>query len=122
MEKVTVIVEDTLGQRIKAQRNRMGITQEELAFQIGVSVHTIWRYENLNVNVRCSKIKKLAKALSTDPDYLLLGMKELAVDACDAEIVELFNSIPDERVKKNLLEQLAALAYHYSTLENDKKN
>ena len=71
--------ENTLGARIKAQRIRCGMTQEELA-----------------------------KNLETDANYLL-GMEELEKDTFIKEAMELLMKIKDEKVKRLLLKQIAAV-------------
>lgn len=65
------IKEDTLGQRIKAQRIRMGYTQEELAEEMCVPKSTISAYENDRVDIKGSVLIDLSRHLNTSPNYLL---------------------------------------------------
>lgn len=75
------IKEETLGQRIRAQRIRLGMTQEELA-----------------------------KALETDPNYLILGEKAPEVaNGFMNEAEGLFSKITDPKVQEILLKQIRAL-------------
>ena len=75
------IKEETLGQRIRAQRIRLGMTQEELA-----------------------------KALETDPNYLIMGEKASESDNRFVnEAVELFSKITDPKMQEMLLKQIRAL-------------
>ena len=55
--------ETTLGQRIRAQRIRMGMTQEELAELLYMKKSTISYYENDKKEMRASGLADLAKAL-----------------------------------------------------------
>ena len=81
-EKMNIsIKEETLGQRIRAQRIRLGMTQEELA-----------------------------KALETDPNYLIMGEKASESDNRFVnEAVELFSKITDPKMQEMLLKQIRAL-------------
>ena len=52
-EKMNIsIKEETLGQRIRAQRIRLGMTQEELAEEMCVPKSTISAYENDRVDIK----------------------------------------------------------------------
>ena len=75
------IKEETLGQRIRAQRIRLGMTQEELA-----------------------------DVLQTDPNYLILGEKAPeAANGFMNEAEGLFSKITDPKVQEMLLKQIRAL-------------
>jgi len=75
-EKMNIsIKEETLGQRIRAQRIRLGMTQEELAGITFIHKPTISNYENDRIDIKSSAIAELAKALETDPNCLILGKK-----------------------------------------------
>lgn len=100
------LAENTLGQRIKAQRIRMGFTQDELAEVMCIPKKTISGYENDRVDIRGSVISELAEYLHTTPNYLL-GYEE---DPALAAITNALNEITDEKVKAMLLVQIQALA------------
>ena len=66
-EKMNIFIkEETLGQRIRAQRMRLGMTQEELAEITFIPKPTISNYENDRIDIKSSVIAELAKALETD--------------------------------------------------------
>lgn len=100
------LAENTLGQRIKAQRIRMGFTQDELAEVMCIPKKTISGYENDRVDIRSSVISELAEHLHTTPNYLL-GYEE---DPALAAITNALIDITDEKVKAMLLVQIHALA------------
>jgi len=80
-EKMNIsIKEETLGQRIRAQRIRLGMTQEELAEVTYIPKPTISNYENDRIDIKSSVIAELANALQTDPNYLILGEKATKAD------------------------------------------
>lgn len=63
-----------IGIRIKQLRKQSGLTQPELAEQVGVHETTIRRWEKEKDNGPDNKsVKKLAEILKTTSDYLLSG-------------------------------------------------
>ena len=101
----TYIKEESLGQRIRAARIRMGWTQEMLADKMCVPKSTISAYENDKVDIKSSVIVELSKLLDTTPNYLL-GMKE---ECCDEESILLIHQIKDKKIRDLLLVQIRAL-------------
>ena len=64
----------TFGEKVKAERTKLGITQEELAAKVGVTVRVICSYENDKSRPRgTERYKKLAEAL--DVKWLTLFRK-----------------------------------------------
>lgn len=104
----TYIKEETLGQRIRAARIRMGMTQEELAEALFVEKSTISYYENDKKEMRASGLAEIARVLKTTPNYLL-GYTEDNNDFL-SEALSLLEGIKDETVKKVLLAQIKAVA------------
>ena len=65
---------ETLGQRLKHARQRAVMTQAELAHAAGVALITANRLENDAIdNPRPETVRRLARALSVDPAWLLFG-------------------------------------------------
>ena len=100
------LAENTLGQRIKAQRIRMGYTQEQLAEIMCVPKTTISTYERDACDVKSSVIVELSNLLDTTPNYLL----GFGVDPVTQNIASIVSSIEDEKVREMLLTQVKALA------------
>lgn len=101
----------TIGRRIREQRKKMGMTQEELADRMCVTKPSISQYENDKVDIKGSVIIELAEILNTTAGYLLNN--ELGVSAMDEqmqEILGLFAEIDDQRIGQVALEQLKALS------------
>lgn len=69
-----------IGDRIKARREQLGITQVELARKMGYTNHTtISKVESGKNDITQSTIVKYAKALDTTPAYLM-GWEEPEMD------------------------------------------
>ena len=61
-----------LGNKVKSARNNLGISQEELANRVGYKTKgSIARIENGERDLPIDKLKLLAKALNTTPEYLV---------------------------------------------------
>lgn len=62
----------SIGDRIRTEREKMGITQTDLAKAISVSKQTLYKYENnIITNIPSDKIEKLSQILDISPDYIM---------------------------------------------------
>lgn len=62
----------TVGDRIRKQRELIGMSQIELAEKMSVSKQTLYKYEtNKITNIPSDKLEKAASALSVTPQYLM---------------------------------------------------
>ena len=67
-----------IGKKIKALRERKGISAEVLALMIGVSPSTIYRYENSEIsNIGINKLTSICTVLDV-PVYYLLDQRKSA--------------------------------------------
>lgn len=100
-----MLTNEELGERIRAHRLRMGLTQEALAERSGVSRETIGRLEQASVHKpTLDTVFRLAKALGTTGSALIA---ELPSD----ELAGLVQSLPD-REQAMACAMLRALAAH----------
>lgn len=58
---------------IEAERVRNGLTKEELAKKLGISMKTYYNWINEDTDVPSSALLKMARMFGTDIDYLLIG-------------------------------------------------
>ena len=64
-------MEDNIfAQNIRAERARLGMTQEQLAAETGLNPNTIMKYERGKTLPLIDKVPALAKALHTTPNAL----------------------------------------------------
>lgn len=62
----------TVGERIKVYREAKGISQVDLAKQVGVSKQTLYKYENnIITNIPSDKIESIAKRLDVSPAAIM---------------------------------------------------
>ena len=66
---------EQFGRKLKAARDKRGLTQEELGKLAGFSVSHIYRLENGGREPRLSTIADLAHALKLDPTELIKGIR-----------------------------------------------
>lgn len=95
----------TLGERVKMLRQKAGLTQEELAKEIGYSTKTsISKIENDILDINQSTIVALARALNTTPS-VIMGWGE----SNDSEIdLSRFSNIkPVKKIKLPMLGKIA---------------
>lgn len=62
----------SIGDRIKFEREKKGISQTDLAKAISVSKQTLYKYENnIITNIPSDKIEKLSQILDITPTYIM---------------------------------------------------
>ena len=102
--------DETLGQRIRAQRIRLGMTQEELAEEMCTTKSMISYYENDHGDMKQSMISEFAGILNTTVEYLVCGViKEPEMDKESAEVLDLLSRM-DEKTREVFLIQMRAVA------------
>lgn len=107
----------TIGQRIKAARERRNMTLDEVAKRCNTTKQTIFKYENeIVTNVPYDKIVLLSNALDVSPSYLF-GWDEKEVSPSEVQLTEgekvlldLFNKVPEDQQQLVLQMIRAALA------------
>lgn len=74
----------TFGEKVKNERSRLGLNQDELAKKIGVTRRVISSYENDSSRPRgTERYKKLAEALGVNINYLLSEDEAFIADVED---------------------------------------
>jgi transcriptional regulator with XRE-family HTH domain len=71
-----------IGKRIKAQRQKLGMSQTKLGDVLGISFQQVQKYENGSNRLAGSRFIGMAKALKVSP-ALLLNVKEADADVPD---------------------------------------
>lgn len=97
----------TIGQRIKECRKKMGMTQEELAEILYTKKNTISSYESDKIDLKVKTVQDIAKALNTTPGYLLDG-GEMKLGEDVLQIVLMLQDMP-EGLRKVAVEQVKVL-------------
>lgn len=99
-----------LGDRVREQRRKRGLTLEALAEKVGSSKSYMWEIENKEVaRPSAEKLAQIAAALETTTEYLLDGggVNE-AEDAVDVDFYRKYRKL-DAPVKEQLRKMLKIL-------------
>lgn len=96
----------SIGQRIKAARERKDMTLDEVAKHCKTTRQTIYKYENeIVTNIPYDKIVLLSEALGVSPSYLF-GWEESKNSPGEPQLTEgemlllnLFRQVPENRQK-----------------------
>ena len=107
----------TIGDRIKQRRMELGMSQEELAHKLGYkSRSSINKIELGGQNLTQKKIKKIAEALDTTPDYIMGWDEEIKYNiSYKYEYYDLLKEIydfidrADEKSIENLMDYIKFL-------------
>lgn len=100
----------TMGGRIKEQRMKVGMTQEQLAEMMCTTKAAISQYENNKVDIKGSVIIEIAGILGTTAGNLLNN--EVAVGDVDEqmkEMMEMFRGLGNAEIRRIALEQMKLL-------------
>ncbi len=86
----------TVGERIKRKREEFGISQTDLAQQIGVSKQSLYKYEtNIVTNIPSNIIEKIAVILDTSPCYLMGWESKEHPKKETPKIIQYYNQLND---------------------------
>ena len=118
----------TIGDRIKQRRMELGMSQEELAHKLGYkSRSSINKIELGGQNLTQKKIKKIADALDTTPDYIMGWDEHVKFHVTYTDeyydlLKELFDFVDkaDEKSIENLIDYMKFLIMKLKN-EGDKK-
>ncbi|CAN7473575.1 helix-turn-helix transcriptional regulator [Phenylobacterium sp. LjRoot225] len=117
----TAVFEQEIGARMRARRRQLGLSQSELAAELGVSFQQVQKYERGANRVAASTLVTAAAVLGVSIGWLVAeeapraGEKDLlsALSRPGAlEILQAFNAIADPRGRNALLAIARELARH----------
>ena len=100
-----------IADRIRKVRLERGMTQQELADALGLkSRSSINKIEMDTYDPGLKQIRRIARALNCDPDYLVFGEGDIVEDEIDNEIKHILESLSPEKKEAELqhLRELAA--------------
>lgn len=108
-------VDVTVGRRIRFRRWKLGITQAELAAEVGVRFQQIQKYETGSNRVSASRLFEIAQVLEVSIGFFFEGLEKGSLDPEDAlhtketyELLRAYNSLP-EKVRPQLLDLIRSL-------------
>jgi transcriptional regulator with XRE-family HTH domain len=134
-----------VGQKLKARRNLIGITQEVLAESTGITFQQIQKYEKGRNRLSASRLFQFSRVLDVPVSYFFegffstdagIGLQggfadndheafESEVDASDdimlqketIDLVRTYYNVTDEKLRKDFLKMLKQMAKNFKTAE-----
>ena len=84
-------VDRYVGSKIRMRRNMLGMSQETLAFRIGLTFQQVQKYEKGTNRVGSSRLQQIADVLETTPAWFFEGVPgsqkgKASADAASAEL------------------------------------
>jgi transcriptional regulator with XRE-family HTH domain len=129
LERAPNPVDLHVGARIRMRRKLLGVSQERLAEQLGLTFQQVQKYERGANRVSASKLYEIARALQTSVGYFFDGladtqgapgsgaidgaaefMHELVMTPEGLELAALFPKLKRGRVRRRVLDLVKALA------------
>lgn len=105
-----------IGNKVKARRRLLGLSQEELAKSIGLTFQQVQKYEKGTNRISVSRLVDICRSLKTPFDYFLDGSGPLAsakvqpIRGFSDTKQEMIESSPDIMTRRDVLELVRAYA------------
>ena len=121
---------NTVGERIRQQRQKLGYTQEHLASVAGMSKGFLSEVETGTRNPSAEYLLRIANALGVSLDYLMKGVASPAAGSATEKIrfpasltnFALERKLPFDVVKSMLEAKLRIVANRRNTTDDDLEN
>lgn len=110
-----------LGRRLRRRRRLLGLTQQQLAVQVGIRFQQIQKYECGANRISAARLWRLAEALETSVAYFYDGLAEVLDEATSAaaprevfsrketlDLIQAYYQL-DERPRRRLLDLAKSL-------------
>lgn len=123
-------VDAHVGRQVRTRRRVLGISQEKLANQLGLTFQQVQKYERGSNRISASKLYEIARALGSPVAYFFDGLADPTVERADGfaetgseqfvhdflmtqeglELAEAFPRIREGRVRRKVLELVRTLS------------
>ena len=112
----------TFGEKVKAERTKLGMSQDELAAKIGVTRRIIGSYENDKSRPRgMERYKKLAESLNVNVNYLLSEDDAFIADVEDKYGRRGARQAQEEMADEDMREMVDAIQEAYLIAKKNNK-
>ncbi len=121
-ERSATSIDGRIGQRVRARRLEIGMSQERLAELCGVTFQQIQKYEKGKNRIACSRLHDVAGALGMEPGEFFVGLGAKAKGAAHnpretalatpegARLLTVFAAIKSVRVRRRVVELIETMA------------
>lgn len=95
---------ETLASKIKSLRTHIGFSQEELGNRVGVSLHTVFRWEKGERAPSADELVLLAQALNTTVAYLVGETQNVSLSAKEDNVSHaVFEACPEGKLPQEVV-------------------
>lgn len=120
VERAAGEVDRRLGERVRARRHAIGMSQEQLADLVGITFQQVQKYEMGFNRIAASRLLDIAAALETPVTYFYEGLtksrrkakaraEDLLAQHGAAELVRLYASIEHDHIRRRVLDLVRAM-------------
>jgi transcriptional regulator with XRE-family HTH domain len=74
-KRMVTAMDQTIGRRVRARRLEMGISQDDVAQQLGITFQQVQKYEKGSNRIGSSRLVQIADILQVDTSYFLADLK-----------------------------------------------
>jgi transcriptional regulator with XRE-family HTH domain len=85
-------MEDSVGNRLVRARKHKGLSRDQVAERLGVSLSTVQSHENDRNQLRPDSLETYARLYGVSIDWIVTGKESES-----AEIIEIYKAIPNKR-------------------------
>ena len=106
---------EEIGSRLREERKRCGLTQDQVAEVYGISKRTQANYESGSSDAPAWYLSRALKENRFDVAYILTGQRTMATEASlnevENSIIQKYRSIPedDQKTIRRMLDAIAAM-------------
>lgn len=107
-----IAIDKHIGSRLRLRRKSLKLSQESLAFDLGVSFQQIQKYEVGENRISASKIYELSKILEISPFFFFEGLEGfenqefVAKDIKTMMVMEKISKIKNKKMKESILDMI----------------
>ena len=130
--KLPNLIDKHVGRRIRWRRRELKLSQERLGEMLGLTFQQVQKYEKGVNRISAGRLFDVAKVLDVTISYFYQGVDEVGdlaalgvaegddgdlagmIDANAIDLVTAYQSIPDPRLRKSLLDAVKAAADSFS--------
>lgn len=126
MGKIATRVDEYVGERIRARRTELGLTQEELANSLKISYQQVQKYETGANRVSAGRLFEIAQRLQVDMAYFFEGLEARlesrplehgGKNRSTIELVRNFSDIEDTTIRSAVAGLIKSIASRYKEEE-----
>lgn len=97
---------ELLGRRIREARERIKLSQEDLAIAVSKDQHAISQYENGKRKLAVTDLPAFARALKVPVSYFFEGFDTASSEGLDDAIIDIFRRLPTLEAKEAAIQLL----------------